>query len=239
MTSHVPIYLNIRSEFEEKDTSRYRLALTEQILIQSLKHQVSKGFTVVLSQNPEDKYCTRREKSFRSVADRVIAKADRDQMELGPRIEVTCGDDDFLGPHFFEVLRNAFRPYLGNVQMFVEHGYIFHEGKLVVWRNKEDLFPVTQFGNPDSLIVRHEGFSVSNEAQWIYTRHAMNSTIVHQELIRGVPVKLKWAGWDQNIVTRYCEAKLKTATANGCTLHPTKSKSIIFGKGSARSRRKK
>lgn len=239
MTSPVPIYLNIRSEFEEKDTSRYRLALTEQILIPSLRHQVFKDFTVVLSQNPEDKYCDRRTKAFASVAEQVFSKAERDQIQLGQRIEVTCGDDDFLGPRFFEVIREAFTPERGNVQMFVEHGYIFHKGNLVVWRNKEELFPVTQFGNPGCDIVRHEGFSVSNEAQWIYTRHAMNSTIVHEELIRGVPVKLKWAGWDQRIVARYCEARLKTATANGCTLEPTKSKSIIFGKGSARSRRKK
>lgn len=239
MTSHVPIYLNIRSEFDDQDTSRYRMALTEQILIPSLLNQTSPEFTVILQQNPADKYASRREKAFLSAAQRVLLKQDRDQMHLGQRIEVTCGDDDFLGPRFFEVLRESFVPERGNVQMFVEHGYIFHDGNLYVWRNKEELFPVTQFGRPECEIVRHEGFSVSNEAQWIYTRHAMNSTIVHQELIRGVPVKIKWAGWDQRLVARYCEAKLKTATSNGCTLEPTKSKSILFAKGSARNRRKK
>lgn len=235
----VPIFINVRSEYTEHDSSRYRLSLTENVLVPSLKNQASRGFAVFLQQSPMDPFFKKRERAFRSVTDRVIPMHEKEGMILPARIEITVGDDDFLGPHFIERLRAEFRPSRGNVQMHMPHGYIFFDGKLHPWRNKEDLMEITQYGNPDSPIVRHEGFEVSTMPEWIYVRHSMNSNPVSPSAIDGFEVKLTaWSGWKQNIVQKYCQTQVLTATANGCQLHPTRSKAMMYAKGSARSRRK-
>lgn len=237
--AQVPVYLNIRSEYSEADSSRYRFSLTENILIPSLKNQVARGAIIFLQQSPMDPYFKRREKAFRSVTDRLIPMHEKEGMDLPARVEATIGDDDFLGPEFVQRMRMGFVPERGNVQMHMPHGYIFFEGALHPWRNKEDLFEITQYGNPDSPIVRHEGFRIADTPQWIYCRHQMNFNPLSASEVDAPEIKLAaWKGWHQGIVARYCQTQVLTATANGCTLHPTKSKSMMYAKGSARSRRK-
>lgn len=223
----LPIYLRIRSEYFEADSSRYRLALTQNILCQSLRHQTDPEFMVLLAQSPMDPFWTKRKNSFQS----------RDAEEpTGQRIEVEVGDDDFLCPTFIETIRKIPLQQKNSFLVF-QNGYIFHEGKLMVWRGRDDLVVVTMMIDPGAHVG--ETVEATSNPSWIYCRHQMNSIVVPDEMLQGARVNgLKWAGWKENIVARYCKTAVKTATANGCELHPTKSKSAIFAKGSARNRRR-
>ena len=62
--NELPIYLRIRSEYFEPDTSRYRLAITQNTLVQSLRYQTGQNFTIVVNQSPLDPFTTKRQKAF-------------------------------------------------------------------------------------------------------------------------------------------------------------------------------
>jgi hypothetical protein len=67
----------------------------------------------------------------------------------------------------------------------------------------------------------------------------MNFNPLSASEVNAPEIKLAaWKGWAQKIVARYCQTQVLTATANGCTLEPTRSKAMMYAKGSARSRRK-
>ena len=223
----LPIYIRVRSEYFEHDSSRYRLAITQNTLCSSLKHQTDKDFLVLLQQSPMDPFFTKRLESFRNVVN--------DEPDF-PHIEVEVGDDDFLCPKFIEAIRKI-PSREENFFLLFPNGYIFHEGKLKVWRGRDSLVTVTAWSHPGE----HVGNTIeaSHEPSWIYVRHTMNANVIPPLTIHGGQVKgLQWPGWKESIVAKYCSVEVKTATNNGCTLHPRKSKSVTMAKGSGGAKRR-
>ncbi len=223
----LPIYIRVRSEYFEHDSSRYRLALTQNTLCRSLKHQTNKDFRVLLQQSPMDPCFTKRMNSFSSICG--------DEPDF-PHIEVEVGDDDFLCPRFIELIRKI--PFLEeNSFLSFPNGYIFHEGKLKVWRGRDSLITVTSWSHPGQHV--ETTIDASLEPAWIYVRHKMNSNLIPPDMITGGQVKgLQWPGWKESIVAKYCSTEVKTATSNGSTLHPRKSKSVVIGKGTGGAKRR-
>jgi len=221
----IPVYLRIRSEYSELDSSKYRLGITESTLCMSLAIQTDQNFQVVLDQSPMDPCWSRRRKAFRNRVDVMLPF---------PRIEVEVGDDDFLCPTFIESIRKIPLQQKNSFLIF-KNGFIFHDGHLNVWRGRDALVETTMWVT-HSIHVDNR-IEVTDEPSWIHVRHRMNSTILDYRSIKGPIVKnLQWSGWQQNIVQRYCEAQIKTATANGCELHPTKSRSVVFSRPKGRRR---
>lgn len=219
----IPVYLLIRSEYSETDSSRYRLGITESTLCRSLAVQTDKQFQIVLQQSAMDPCWSRRRKAFKNRIDVMMGV---------PRIEVEVGDDDFLCPTFIESIRKI-PLQQKNSFLICKNGFIFSDGQLHVWRGRDSMVEttmrVTESLHIDSRI------EVTDDPSWIHVRHQMNATVIGA--IRGSVVKnLQWDGWQQNIVQRYCEAQIKTATANGCELHPTKSRSVVFSRPKGRRR---
>ena len=125
-----------------------------------------------------------------------------------------------------------------NTELLCPRGYIFHDEKLKPWTNTEDIVRVQQIVEDDED-VRAERL-VSDAPAWIYVRHNQNLRPVDESKLAGEEVtNLNWPGWKPRIVSRIGSTKIVTASAQGCEAHPTRSKSVVFAKGSFRQRRKK
>lgn len=226
----LPIYLSVRSEYFERDSSIYRLAITQNTLIPSLKNQTCKDFCVHLTQSPMDPRWTSRKSAFEFVLD-LYAPDQKEQ-----RIEVEVGDDDFLCPTFIETLRKI--PFQKeNSFLSLPNGYIFHEGKLRVWRSKENIVSATMFVDDSPHIGRT--IEACLEPSWIYVRHQMNSNLIPIQQISGPQVNgLSWKGWKESLVAKYCKTEVKQATSNGCKLEPGRSKKAFMANGAGGARRR-
>jgi hypothetical protein len=155
---------------------------------------------------------------------------------VGPRIEVEVGDDDFLCPTFIETLRKIPEPQQNTLLSF-PNGYIFNEGKLKVWRSKDNIVSATMFVDDSTHVGRT--IEACFEPSWIYVRHSMNSNLIPPQQIVGNQINgLKWAGWKENIVAKFAQTTVKTATANGSALDPGRSKKAFMAHGAGGSRRR-
>ena len=209
MTS-LPIYVRVRSEYETSDMSRYRFGLTDNILSQSLRKQTCQDFTIVLLQRSEDPLFTKRIRSL-SVNGRLVIHDDG--LEY-PRIEVNVGDDDFLGPDFIQKIREC-EEFVGNGRILFPNGFLFYRRRCFLWRNHPDQVKVDVIFEPGKFVF--ENVIGSLESSWIYCRHWANSNPIDETKIRN-EVQVKWSGWQQNIVHRYCDADIKTGTAANATV---------------------
>lgn len=232
----LPIFIRVQSEYFESDSSRYRLAITQNTLIQSLRHQTNRDFAIVLKQSPMDPFFTKRVKVFEYPQNRLLNEDDflESQESRDPRIEIAVGDDDFLCPTF---VQNVIAVPLQDRNSFIvfQNGYVFFEGKLHPWRGREDLVQTTMF--IFDAQIRNSVLG-SQYPSWIYCRHTMNTVVLPSSMMKGAEIKdLKWDGWKQRVVAAYCKTIVITATSNGCTLEPMKSKSVRIAKCSGRTRK--
>ena len=227
------IFLRVRSEYAEDDTSRYRNTITKHTLIPSLKHQAHKEFTIILTQREDDKHYAARAKAFGAVGAKNLLVYD-DPITT-PHIMVDVGDDDFLCPTFLQDVQRASRT-VQNTQLTFPHGYIFHEKKLKNWRNHPDFVQVNMIVEPGASVAASKECDLY--PSWIYCRHRMNSIQIPHQEIQGLEIQgLTWKGWSQTVVSTYCSIALKTGTAVGCVPGPQRSNSMVFGEGQRKKRR--
>lgn len=239
--SGLPVFFRIRSEYFESDASRYRLAISQQTLIQSMRNQTDQDFSVILNQSPMDPFLSKRRGAF-SLSEIVIPEHEFafSQQFMEPRIEIVVGDDDFLAPTFVESIRKI--PFQQkNSFLLFPHGYIFFEGKLHVWRDRECFVETTMIVDPSQQLIPPKNNVLCSEIpSWIYCRHQMNSFHVDEKRVTEAQCvkNLNWPGWNEKIVAAYCRTSVKTATANGSTHEALRSKSVrVEKKGKSRTRR--
>ena len=232
--SNMQIYLRIRSEYDENDTSRYRHSVTKQTLIPSLKNQVHDGYAIILMQNESDKHFAARASSFASVGARKVLVYDDPIPHQHIMIEI--GDNDFLSPSFMEYVQRTTKASQ-NTQLTFPHGYIFHNKQIRNWRNHPDFAQVHMIVEPGD-IIREEKVCDQNPA-WIHCRHQMNDIPIPDAEIQGLEIQgLNWKGWNQTLVSTYCSIAIKTGTAVGCVPGPQRSNSLVFGDGQRKKRRR-
>ena len=227
-------YVRIRSSYFEHDASKYRLSITQNTLIPSLQAQNSKDFTILLDMSDMDPFYTKRRETFASVGVTIRKTYSR---IVTPRIEIEVGDDDFLCGNFVQVIQRV-EKQAANTRLIAPNGYIFVNGGLHPWTAHPDMVPVTQFVEPDNLHVDNR-IELSKSPAWIYVRHnCCTDKFVGRTISIPAISGLNWPGWKEKIVGRLSEMAILTGTAEGCQLHPTRSKSVVFARGSSRNRRK-
>lgn len=226
--------VRIRSEYYEHDASKYRLGLSQQTIIQSLRRQSFQDFHVILEVSPMDPLYSSRIDAFNGIG-LGLQLLEYYQRPPGPFLETTVGDDDFLNANLFAALQQA--PVSSqNVSLELPNGYIFHDGKLHVLRNRPGIVNTVQWYNPDRGIG--ESMVLSELPYWIYVRHRQNRSLLDRKLLFSPEVQgLCWPGWNGRLVDRLARVKVAEASCFGSTLHPTKSKSVVFARGT-RSRRR-
>lgn len=226
--------VRIRSEYFEAESSRYRLAMSQQTIIPSLRLQKFQDFHVVLEMSPMDPLYSARLNAFKDIGAGLLL-LEHYQRPPAPFLETTVGDDDFLNANLLAALQQA--PAASqNTCLVIPHGYIFYDSKLHVLRNMPNLVDTVQWCHPDRAIEKI--CEISQLPYWIYVRHGMNRSLLDKSVLFSPEIQgLSWPGWNVNIVKRLAAVRVAEASCFGSTLHPTKSKSVVFATGT-RSRRR-
>jgi hypothetical protein len=228
------VIIKIPSSYFEINTSKYRLAISELTLIESLKRQADKSFTIVLEVSAMDPCYSKRVKAFSAVGAPVWYAHDFNSAD--PVIEITVDDDTFIHSELVQSLKKIAPPKV-NRRLLAPNGYLFKDGFLEVMSEKPDVLEITQFVESDRHVRDEATFTRSHV--WIHVRHGHNDAILFDRASGKEVTGLNWAGWQAGLVAKYCETRVKEATAQGCDLHPFRSKSVVFAHNSGRGRRKK
>lgn len=208
-------YVRIRSEYWEYDSSRYRLAMTQNTLIPSLQEQTDKNFTMVVSVSPMDPFWTKRLTTFDSVG---VSWLFDHEIELEePRRQIDIQDDCFLAPQFIQWINAQPR---GNFRYVSESGYLFRKYQMSEWEPAREYVKAVQIDEGEQREVIMKG-------TWISAAHQMNEDPKMTGFV-GKNVRLKWPGWSDLVVGRLARTRIAMATAQGCDLHPTRSNSVVY-----------
>lgn len=230
------VIVRVPSSYFEIDTSKYRLAMSELTLIESLKQQTDKAFTVVLEVSAMDPCYSKRVKAFQSIKTQFSLSHEDVSRNAGHFIEIEVDDDTFIHKELIQSLKNI-APSKVNRRLLVPNGYLFRKGILQVMSEKPDVLEITQFVESDRRVRDEAVFTRSHV--WIHTRHAYSNSIFFDKPTSKEVTGLNWSGWQANLVEKYCQTKVVESTAQGCELSPFRSKSVVFAHNSGRGRRKK
>jgi hypothetical protein len=208
------VLVRIKSSWSLHDTSKYRLAISQQTIIQSLTCQTSKDFQILLDMFPMDPLYSRRHRSFQSVG---VPVQPQHSFVHKPRLEVEVGDDDYLHPDFIRSLTAIRQPKDAREWLF-PNGYLFRDNSLVEYTCPEGRRPVVvarRFTDDETAVPRRVVHTSTRS--WIHVRHLENSTAI-PKMIGGLETTLSWPGWHQGLVARVSSMKIPTATAVGYTI---------------------
>lgn len=214
--SSSPLWIRVTSSYTDDLSSRYRLSISDLTIIDSLKAQTIKDFSILLVTNQDDPHLTRRIEKFREVG--VFVELDETTIN-GDYHMLDVTDDDYLSPQIagycWELIESNRLRYEDLV--IFENGYVYKDGVIKVLNNQDRIC---------SLQRRLSGYICPTEVRqqarmeraWIHVRHGMNSTPHLQAFERGATVQgLRWkVAW--NILQRVCVTRMAEGTAGGSTL---------------------
>jgi hypothetical protein len=230
------VIIKVPSSYFEINTSKYRLAISELTLIESLKRQTDKLFTIVLEVSAMDPCYSKRVKSFSAIRSQLVLSHEDVSRNSEPSIEITVDDDTFLHSELVQSLKKI-APSKVNRRLLAPNGYLFKDGILQVMSEKPDILEITQFVESDRHVRDEATFTRSHV--WIHIRHNHNDAILFDRASGKEVTGLNWAGWQAGLVAKYCEARVAEATAQGCELYPTRSRSVVMAHKASRKRRKR
>jgi hypothetical protein len=209
MTS-IPVLFKVQSFYQNDDLSRFRSAMTMNTLAVSLAKQKDQNFFVQVVQDPADKQAEKRSSAFAKYfegADVVATEA---------RIEIEIQDDDFLSPEFISKIKQI--PAVGqNSFITVPNGYCLRNGSLRSFRNQPDRIQVSLILDVSQPV--RDTVDGPTDPLWIHVRHNYSDVMETPEMTKGNAISsLNWPGWKQELVARYAEVQLKSATSAGVTV---------------------
>jgi hypothetical protein len=207
---YLPVIFRVQADHQDSDMSRFRTAMMMNTLVPSLKNQKDQIFKVAITQNPEDKMCEKREQAF----GRFLIEP---QIPITfPRVEVEVPDDDFLGPEFVAKLKLVPQG-TENCFIAVPNGYCLNAGKLRLFRNQPERLAISMILHPDQPV--RATVDGPQDPHWIHVRHHYSDVLETPEMKRGATISsLNWAGWKQELVVKYADVQLKSATSAGVTV---------------------
>lgn len=230
------VLVKVSSSYFEIDTSKYRLAISELTLIESLKQQTDRKFRLSVEVSAMDPRYTKRIKSFRSIGVPMTLLHEETSLPETPYIEVSVDDDTFLHKEMIQALKTKSVSSV-NRRLLAPNGYVFIDGKLQVCSEKPDIVEINQFVEADRKIREEVSFTRSH--CWIHVRHAENDRLRFDQKTSNEVIGLNWPGWQANVVHKFCTLKVVEGTAQGAELYPTRSKSVVYAHKSNRKRRKR
>jgi len=233
----VKVVLFILSEYFEVDSSKYRLAITNETLIPSLRvmdlggHDVS----VVLRMSPMDPRWTARIAAFESSGLPGCLWHDHRRISfakgLPPYVEVNLPDDLALSPD-----------WLMKTMSIVES---IPEGEQNVWVNSHagcvfDAEGIRECRSVNSgfkcrlvrTLKRMPAIGVPGPEDpiWMQPQHKMMSGVEIESYSENVLNKFCWDSIHLNTLRRYCELRVCTGTSAGATSYRHRSKSVIHAR---------
>lgn len=229
------VVVKVSSSYFEIDTSKYRLAISELTLIESLKQQTDKKFSLILEVSAMDPCHSKRIKAFKSVKANFSLSHEEISSSV-PFTVIEVDDDTFLHNELIATVKQMSTSQI-NRRILAPNGYVFLNSRLQVCSEKIDMLEITQYVQDDRR-VRGEILFTRSRA-WIHVRHKYNSTLIFDQKTSNDISGLDWPGWQSNILDRYCKMRIAEATANGCQLEPMRSKSVVIASRSKRKRRKR
>jgi hypothetical protein len=217
-------YVRVRSEYWEHDSSKYRLALTQQTLIESLKNQEEKNFSIVLTVSQLDPYYTRRLMSFDSIGVPWYFEYEMD-LEV-PRRQIDIPDDYYISPGLIQYMNSVENQ--NHITYDMKTGFLLEDGVLREWTTDLNEVHAMQFTDGER---EYQEFPFT----WIRVSNQMNATMKGKQ---GVEAEVRWGGMNQNLINRIASTKVVTGSALGCQLHPERSPSFLDGEKHFRNRGK-
>lgn len=205
-------FLMVICEYFEHDASRYKLALMQHTLAESLRRQTCKDFKLVIAISPMDPYFSRRLEIFDSIG---VEWYLNDEIELPDyKRYIITPDDVFLHPSLVEWVNCA--PETDDISYDMRNGFICNNKIIRYCKSKKPIVSVEQ-------VAGGRTFELHMDYCWIAPDHQMS----HFRGVSGAPTPHRWDGWNESLIHRISKTKIVTSTALGCNLHPTKSASVI------------
>ncbi len=227
----------VRSEYFEEDSSKYRLAISNETLIPSLREMEFAGHavTVVLRMSPMDPRWSARRRAFESTGFPVRMWYDTIGIGVAkgrmPLVEVNVPDDIGLRDDWLMRTADVIDGIpLGPENVWINHsaGYWFAEDGI---RECEAGIPplkvrLVQTGKR----VPPRSAAGATEPIWIKPSHQMMDPFELRSLGENLVNKFCWSSIHVNTLRRYCGLSLCTGTAVGATACRHRSKSVIHAR---------
>lgn len=213
-------------EYWEADSSRYRLALTNELLIPSLRTQGLDDIYFWLRQTPMDPRWSARREAFAFLGRPVKHRGEhppwRIAQKFRPVIEVQTPDDIGFVPGFLQALRKMAGTATRNTTLYFRHGQIWDDGQCREAFGRGVRVRILVEDKPDNGLVQE----VSKPA-WCVAKHQMNDPWVDQLRIGG-QVACCLPSINASTLGRYCRMQILTGTAAGATRLYHRGRSMIL-----------
>lgn len=219
----------VHCEYWEADTSRYRLALTNEMLIPSLRQEDLSDVSFFLRQTPMDPRWTARREAFAFLSRPVQHRGEhppwRKMRALRPIIEIDCPDDVAFLPGFLSGMRKLAAKTTENTTILLTGGVIWDDG---IYR--EATGPVVRV----RILVEEDPWQGTvrefRRVAWCVAKHQMNDPWV-DELKIGERVVSSLPSICESTLRRYCRLQIATGTAAGATRMWHRGRSMILAAG--------
>lgn len=220
------VSLLISCEYWEADSSRYRLALTNEMLIPSLRHEDLSDVSFWLRQTAMDPRWTARREAFeflgRPVKHRGQHPPWRVAKEFRPIVEIECPDDVAFVPGFLSGLRDLARKTTENTTIHFTGGILWEDGECRQATGAGVRVRILVDDLPWKSVVRE-----CQKTAWCVARHQMNDPWVDR-LKLGAPVASSLPSICEATLGRYCRLQVATGTAAGATRFWHRGRSMIL-----------
>lgn len=219
--------LSIRSDYADPFDSRFRLSISELTCIPSLKRQTDQDFTILLHVSPMDPLFTKRITAFESIGVQVIVNVfSRHRFPRYQRMDIT--DDDLFDSRLVDHFRRI-RDLSPRSNIAFPRGLVFADG---CFYHSPPERRIAQSGYTDDPRV-----SITDN-HWVRVRHNRCSTVLRTDnLLLARKPDWQWVNW--SMIERVSRVNVAMASALGCQLHPTRSRSVVFAMTNKRLGRKK
>lgn len=209
------INLMVACEYWEDDSSRYRLAITNETLIPSLVYENLTDAHIWLRQCPMDPRWSIRREAFRYLSrpaqHRGMHPTWKQVKERRPVIEITTPDDVAFVPGFLGGLRRLAERTTENTTIWLTGGLLWEDRKYFECRGVGPVVRILVEDTPQLRTVRE-----FRRVAWCVPRHQMNDAWVD-----GLEVGRLHASslpcLSDSRLGRYCRTRILTGTAAGAT----------------------
>lgn len=215
-------------EYWEADTSRYRLAFTNELLVPSLRREDLSDVYFWLRQTAMDPRWSARREAFAFLGRPVKHRGEHPPWRIAQRfrpvIEVQAADDIGFVPGFLSGLRELAARTTQNTTLHFRNGQIWEDGECREAVGRGVRVRILVEDKPENRLTQDV-----RKPAWCVAKHQMNDPWVDQLQI-GSRVTCCVPGINASTLGRYCRLQVLTGTAEGATSVWHRGRSMILSK---------